>query len=116
MKDEPEETYYRLQSQFSSATHELTQIAQDYGVPIEQLFSNRDTNEERQSKLKSLPPEVLAAMKRRDELSDLADRAAKALARSLAGQGESLENISGRLATTKAFVRDMLATGGDSVD
>jgi hypothetical protein len=115
MISEIEGEYDRLQTQFSDATHDLTQIAQDRGVSIEHVFSNRDTNEERESKLESLPPEILAALKRRDESSTLAYAAAKNLARSLVGQGESLENIAGRLGTTSASVKDMLSTGGDSV-
>ena len=115
MNDELEDEYDRLQSRFSDATHDLTQIAQDHGVSIEQVFSDRDTNQEREDKLESLPPEILAASKRRDELSNLADGAAKNLARSLAGRGESPENIAGRLGTTTASVKDMLSTGGNSV-
>jgi hypothetical protein len=109
MKGEVEEKYDDLQTQFSDATHDLTQVAQDHGVSIAQVFSNRDTNEERQSKLESLPPEVRAAIRRQDELSNLAYGAAKNLARALAGRGESLESIAVRLGTTAASVKDMLA-------
>jgi hypothetical protein len=88
---ELEERYRRLQDEFVEATRRISRIAAD-----------QETS----------PAAVRVARERADELKHLTHHARIDLAQALYADGVPAVQIAGRLETTLASVKDMLAVGG----